>query len=56
MDVGNLYLHYLVCKHLLQPGLFIQLFPFSTVSLFLTSFSIVSKSSYNLVFLVKTIP
>lgn len=46
--MGNLYLHYLVFKHLLQPGLLIQLFPFSTISLFFTSFSVVSKSSYNL--------
>lgn len=52
-DVENIYLHDLVCKHLPQAGLFTQLFTFSLVLPFL---SIISKSSYSLVFLVITTP
>lgn len=52
-DVGKLYLHDLVCKHLPQAGLFSWLFPFSTISPLLPFLSIVSKS-YSPVLLVIT--
>lgn len=55
-DVVTLYLNELVCKHLPQAGLLTRLFPFPTISLFLPFLSIMSKSSYSLVFLVVTTP